>query len=356
MSIRRKIFFIVGQVVLLMEYEVSFMKLGNVSETILRRSVLKQLDYKEMEVLVAAGVGKDCAIVDMGKEDCCALSTNTLTYYKKGMAGLLVYNLVNNLATKGAVCIALQVSILLPERAREIQLKEIVEEVRSACKVCFVSMTGGSTEVSNNVTRPILSATGVGKLDKGDRLLKSQVEVNQDLVMTKWVGLQGTALLAKLDEERLKGRFSARLVEKAKSLDRYTSVLPEALIGKKCEVSAMHDLSKGGIFQGLWQLVRDSSFGLEVDLKKIPILQETVEVCEYYHINPYELDSGGALLIATYNGRELVAHLEAEGIASAIIGQTRAGNDKIILNDGQRRCLEAPKCDEFYKAMVQIER
>lgn len=330
------------------------MKLGKVSETILRRSLFKQLHINKERLIVGAGIGADCAILKW-EEECCVFATNTLTYRTRGTAGLLVHNIANNLATRGAITVAIELTLLLPEYAREIQMKQIVEEVSSVCKILSISIIGGSTEVSDSVVRPILSATGVGKLSKEEGLIYNKIKVGQELVMTKWIGLQGTSLLARLDEKMLNTRFSGRLIEKAKSFDQYASVLIEATIGKELNVSAMHDLSKGGIFQGLWEFVRESSFGLEVDLKKISIQQETVELCEYYNINPYELDSGGALLLATNNGRALVERLKEVGIVSSIIGITKEGNDKIIYNDEQRRCLEACKCDEYYKAIRQIE-
>lgn len=331
------------------------MKQGKVSETILRRSVFKQLHNKNHKVVIGTGIGEDCAVLEWEQDRHCVLATNTFTYGVKGTAGMLVHNIANNLATRGAIPIAMEVTLLLPERAREIQIKQLMEELEMVCQELEITIVGGSTEVSDSVIRPVLTATGIGSVELNEPLVNSKIEVEQELVMTKWIGLQGTSLLARLDEEKLSKRFSRRLIETAQSFDQYASVLPEATIGKKWNVSAMHDLSKGGIFQGLWELVRESHFGLEVDLKKISIQQETVELCEYYNINPYELDSGGALLLATNNGIELVKQLENQGIFSSIIGKTKPGNDKIILNDDQRRCLEACKYDEYFKAIQQIE-
>ena len=46
----------------------------------------------------------------------------------------------------------------------------------------------------------------------------------------------------------------------------------------------MHDVTEGGIFGALWEMAEASGVGLEIDLKKIPIRQETVEVCEFFYI------------------------------------------------------------------------
>ena len=68
----------------------------------------------------------------------------------------------------------------------------------------------------------------------------------------------------------------------AKALDAYISVQSEAAVAVTSGVSAMHDVTEGGIFGALWEMAEASGVGLEIDLKKIPIRQETVEVCEFF--------------------------------------------------------------------------
>ncbi len=60
----------------------------------------------------------------------------------------------------------------------------------------------------------------------------------------------------------------------------------------------MHDVTEGGIFGALWEMAESSGIGLEIDLKKIPLKQETVEICELFDINPYGLIASGAMLMA----------------------------------------------------------
>lgn len=50
------------------------------------------------------------------------------------------------------------------------------------------------------------------------------------------------------------------------------------------------------------------------DLKKIPIRQETVEICEYFDVNPYGLISSGMMLMASADGNALVLALQEAGI------------------------------------------
>ncbi|MBP5733586.1 MAG: hydrogenase maturation factor, partial [Lachnospiraceae bacterium] len=80
-----------------------------------------------------------------------------------------------------------------------------------------------------------------------------------------------------------------------------------------------------------------------VDLKKIPVRQETIEVCEVCGVNPYEMRSGGSLLVTAEDGEKVANALEAEGIPAVVIGKLTEGSDRIILNEEEVRYLDRPK-------------
>ena len=192
---------------------------------------------------------------------------------------------------------------------------------------------------------------GVGKVKDGCLISTGGARPGMDILVTKWIGIEGTSIIAKEKETELKTKFSVPFVEKAKALDAYISVQSEAAVAVKSGVSAMHDVTEGGIFGALWEMAEASGVGLEIDLKKIPIRQETIEVCEFFGINPYQLISSGCMLMAAEDGNLLVRELEKAGIPATIIGKATAGNDRVLLNEEERRFLEPPKADELYKAI-----
>ena len=108
----------------------------------------------------------------------------------------------------------------------------------------------------------------------------------------------------------------------------------------KSGVRAMHDVTTGGIFGALWELAEASGVGLEIELKKIPIRQETVEICEYFDLNPYQLGSTGSLLLAAPDGNRLVWDLKQQGIPAVVIGKATAYTDWVVINEDERRFLE----------------
>ena len=171
----------------------------------------------------------------------------------------------------------------------------------------------------------------------------------QDIIITKWIGLEGTADLAARNQEELLTRYPAYLVEEAAAFDRYYSILPEAATAVKSGGCTMHDISEGGVFAALWEMAEGAGVGLTIDMKKLPLRQETVEVCEFCNVNPYELRSGGSLIIASPEGTAVVEALAAEGIPAVIVGRFTDSNERLILNEDEVRYMDRPQRDEIYK-------
>ena len=89
--------------------------------------------------------------------------------------------------------------------------------------------------------------------------------------------------------------------------------------------------------------------GLQVDVKAIPIRQETVEICEFFDVNPYQIMSSGSMLIAAKDGLKVMRALQDAGIPAALIGSMTEGNDRILRNGEEIRYLDRPKPDELYR-------
>lgn len=327
------------------------MKVGKIPESVLKRSVFKQIHTKRSEVLLGAGVGEDCAAVKLADDEMFVMSTDPITGTATDIGNLAIHITLNDLASAGAEPVGVLLTILLPENSEEAVLKETMAQIEIACAEANVQIMGGHTEVTKAVNQPLINVCGVGKAKVGKLVSTAGAKVGDDIIVTKWIGLEGTSIIAKEKEQELLNRYPAQLVEEAKNFDKYLSVLPEAASAVKSGVSAMHDVTEGGIFGALWEMAEASGVGLEIDLKKIPVKQETIEVCEFFGINPYELISSGSMLMAAPDGNTLVRELEKQGIHAVVVGKAVAGNDRVLINDDETRFLEPPKTDELYKVV-----
>lgn len=329
------------------------MKSGKVSQSVLERSILKCIKTTKSEVAVGPSVGEDCAVLSLEENEDIFLTESKSAPFLAEIGRQAVVSVANNIAAQGGEAIGVIVHALFPVRAREIHIKNLMQEIQYSAAKYHMDILSGHTEITNAVSRPVVTLTGVGKGKHQKYIRTSTAKPNQDIVVTKWIGLQGTAILTKQKEEELLLRYPRHLIETVKAFDEMESVIPEAATAVKSGVSAMHDVSEGGIFGALWEMADSAGVGLTIDLKKLPIKQETIEICEYFHINPYALLSGGSLLIATDNGHDFVKELEKQNIHAAVVGKTNDSNDRVVTNGEETRFLEPPKMDEIYKVLFE---
>lgn len=98
---------------------------------------------------------------------------------------------------------AAELVIFLPETVEEPELKALMEEAEKAATDLNIQIIGGQTRVSSAVRQPIATATGYGILSEAAVTQASAGKklAGQDIIITKWIGLEGTADLAARNRE-----------------------------------------------------------------------------------------------------------------------------------------------------------
>lgn len=341
------------------------MKTGKISNSILKRSVLKRIDSGHPLLQHSPVVGCEyavfappCSLPVAGPDakyradnGCCEIVEST----DCGMDA--VYRTANSIAACGAVPVAAQYCVVLPEKACEQELKEIISALDGDCTTLKMALSGGRTQVSPAVTEPVVTVTGMGFRPAGWELSAEQCAPKQDIVMTKWIGIGGIRELTAQGAAEILERYSPELLEKAAGKRVDLSVLPEAALAAANGATALYSAAEGGIYAALWNLAEAGQVGLDVDFRSIPVRQEVIEICELFDINPYELESSGCLLMTTPHGCDIVKVFKKSGIPAQIIGRTTAGNDRLLRNQDEVRYLEPPKPDEMYRfTKMRIER
>jgi hydrogenase maturation factor len=88
-------------------------------------------------------------------------------------------------------------------------------------------------------------------------------------------------------------------------------------------VTAMHDVTEGGIATALEELSAAGGHRLRVYPDRIPILAETRRVCDLLGVDPLGVIGSGSLLITCRAGhsQDLATRLIEQGIPTAFIGE-----------------------------------
>ena len=183
------------------------------------------------------------------------------------------------------------------------------------------------------------------------------MEAGQDLVAAGYIALKGTSAVATQREKELLQRFTPQFVRRCQNLYETRGLLKlpglsaseGAGIFRNAGAVSWCFAGEGGIMAALWDYFDEFGLGFEMELRKLPLLQETVEVCEVFDVNPYRLQSEGCALLTAANGGALVRELEKQDIHAVVLGKTQSGIKRQILNGGTRTFLDRPKPDELYK-------
>ena len=198
---------------------------------------------------------------------------------------------------------------------------------------------------------PQIVITAAGETDQKERIADALMtaRAGQDIVYAGWAGLEGMLRIIGEKEAELRERFTPAFIGQMKAYDSELCGLSKIAVADAMGVSVIRQVSRGGILASLWDLAKDTELGLNLDLKKIAVRQETIEVCEHFRLNPYQLASGGSFLMLTENGEALADALNQKGIQAAVIGQLTDSNDKVIHNGEDMRYIDRPAPDELMK-------
>lgn len=324
------------------------MKEGKLPSELLRELVFNNIKVKNENVILRPEIGEDCTAIEYG-DYACVLSTDPITGAQKGIGALAVHISCNDVASSGVKPLALLMTIMAPTDTNEEDIRVLMQEAGEAAAQLNVEIAGGHTEITSAVNKIIVSTTAIGKIPKHKLVRTSGAKVGDDVVMTKYAGLEGTAILAKDREEELIGKLTPKQLENAKALSSEISVVKEGVLAGELGVHSMHDVTEGGILGAAWEIAESSNTGIEINLDKIPVLEETKLICKYYKIDPYRLISSGSMIMTCDNGVSFAEHFKAMGIPAAVIGKITAKGRSIIQN-GISTELDPPGPDELFNA------
>lgn len=324
------------------------MKAGKLSAEELEELVLSTLRRKRDDILVYPRIGEDCAVVDFD-DQVLIISTDPITGADEGIGSFAVNIACNDVVANGGEPVGIQLTILIPPEVTKDKLRKIMLEVEEAAAKLNVDVLGGHTEITSTVNKVIISTTAIGRAPRDRYVVSTGARPGDDILVTKAVGLEGTAILARDYPEVLKKKgVPGEVIKEAGELIELISVVPEGLLCAEFGVHAMHDITEGGLLGALWELAYAAGVGFVVDRDKIPVFHPTAEICSRLGLDPLRLISSGSLLVITDKGSELKGLLGDAGINAEIIGKIREGGYRVVSGENTKE-IAPPFKDELWR-------
>ena len=328
---------------------------GKVPRDSLSRIVFRHTGALNRRLLLGPALGEDAAIVRMqGK--LLIMTTDPITGAQENAGWLSVHVNANDIATRGAKPVWFLCCLLLPEHSGTNVLEQIMSQVDEAAREISVTVAGGHSEITPGLHRPIIVGSMIGEITTGKYVSTSGAKPGDKIILTKTIGLEGTAILAYDLQEKLTHLLGDDVVHRAKAFSRRVSVVRDAMIAVKTGgVHAMHDPTEGGVICGLWEIGEASRTGMVVEESRIAVAPETESVCGALGLDPLRVLSSGSLLITARpgNASRITKTLQQSGIAASVIGEiTKAEKGRVFVKrDGTRVKLEPPARDELYRVL-----
>ena len=151
-----------------------------------------------------------------------------------------------------------------------------------------------------------------------------------------------TNKLAETYDQKLKTIYSAEFIESAACLpvmdDLILSAIPDIVRGE----TGIFTTERRGLLGALWEMGEFYNSGFSIDMMKIPLRQETVEICEFLELDPYSLPSRGCVLLITTDPVRLKDTLAQAGIQAVIAGALTDSNARVLRIGEKVRYLDKP--------------
>jgi hydrogenase maturation factor len=324
-------------------------RIGKLTNKQLEEIVLNQIGKKRSDVVMRPGIGMDCGAIKVGN-DVCVLSTDPITAATENAGTLAVHVCCNDAASAGAEPVGLLLTIMAPPDGEVSDINKIVSDAQKTANELNVEIIGGHTEFTDAVNRTIISATVIGKAKNGKFYSAQGANEGDAIIVTKYAGMEGSAIIAADFKDKVQDILTEQEIKGAVSLSEQISVVKEGMLANELSVTAMHDVTEGGILGALHEMCSASDIGALINLDKVPVLNVTRKMCARLNIDVYRLISSGCMLIAAKNGKEVIDRLMSEGIPASIVGKFKRGNI-MAMKSGKIFEVDPPDKDELYKLM-----
>jgi len=303
---------------------VNSLPIGKLPSELLKK-LISQIRIEDAQVVLGPAIGEDVAIIDFNNKLLVA-KTDPVTFATDLIGWYAVNINANDIATSGARPRWFLATVLLPEGCTEKEAERIFQQILTACHQLHITLIGGHTEITYGLKRPIV--VGCMLAEAENRLITtSGAQPGDDIVITKGISIEGTAVLAREAKSYLlSAGLSPNLIQRAANylFSPGISVLEEALIAcSSAEVHSMHDPTEGGLATGLQEIAAAAQAGIWVEESQIPILPECQSLCQQLGLDPLGLLASGTLVItlAPTETPKLLSALAEAGINAQVIGK-----------------------------------
>jgi len=319
---------------------------GKINQHVFETFIREKCGYNRQEVNAGPGFGVDTAIIDLPGDMALAAASDPASLIPSlGLAEsawLTVCLAANDIATTGFPPMYAQFVLNLPEGFAD--LKIYWEYIHTYCRDMGIAITGGHTGFVPGQDSTISGAVTLFTVAPKKDILVSRYARPGDIVLaTKQCAISTAAILAKSFPETVKNKLGRYVYEEGCKLFESISSLTDALAaaGKETrhpEVTAMHDVTEGGVLGAVYELAAASGCGALIHNRKLPSGDVQEAICSLFGVDQRYVIGAGSMIITVKNGEQhkVISRLRKAGTDCTEIGVLREAGEGIKLVEGDK--------------------
>lgn len=307
------------------------MDLGKINNDDFEGIILQRCGKKRSEVHCGPAFGVDVSVINLPGGLALAMTSDPLSLIPslglQESVWLSVHLMANDMGTTGFAPMYAQMVLNLPDYLTRQDFDTYWGFVHQYCADVGVAITGGHT---GKVTGQNSTIAGGGTMlltAPAQNILLSKYAQPEDLIIvTKQCAISSSAILAMSFPEAVINKLGKEIYEDACRLFYKTSSLTEALLATEDEetmVSAMHDVTEGGVLGAVYEMAVASGNGVIIENTAIPFGDTVRQVCNLFELDPRFCVGAGSTIMAVdkLKAKPLIEKLQKHNIQATIIGK-----------------------------------
>ncbi|PVW13759.1 AIR synthase family protein [Marixanthomonas spongiae] len=340
---------------------------GKIAHPFFKQFVQHKCGKKRQEIRIGPQFGVDVSVIDLPNGQAMAMASDPLslipTLGLRESAYLSVHLVANDIATTGFPPMYGQFVLNLPSQFSQKDFQKYWDYIHQFCSEIGIAITGGHTGFIEGQNSTIAGGGTLITLTEQNQLLTSKLaEPGNAILVTKGCAISSVAILAKSFPQTVKNKTGTEHYHNACESFYDISVLKDALTAtggeKQKEVTAMHDVTEGGVLGAIYEMAIASDNGAIIYNDKLPINETQFRVCEVFSLLPsYCIGAGSMIITCKKNvASKIITNLEGNNISCTEVGEIteKSNGIKLIEKDRESDLIyyeKDPYWEAFFKAL-----
>ncbi|HSU51789.1 MAG TPA: AIR synthase family protein [Segetibacter sp.] len=337
---------------------------GKIQDEFFKEIIYPFCGSNRKEVLTPPQYGVDVSLISMPNGYEMALTSDPLTLIPtlglRESAWLSVVLMANDMATTGKAPMYAQFVLNLPATLSSQDFDTYWKHIHTFCAEMGTAITGGHTGRFEGQNSTVAGGgTMITIAPAGEMLVSKNASENDVIIVTKESALIACSILALSFPQTVANKCGKEVQQKATELFYETTSLQAGLTAASINtneskaVTAMHDVTEGGILGAIYEMALASGCGVAVDEKALPTGDVQKQVCNAFGIDPHFSIGAGSMIIAVKpdSAVELIDALQSKGIKATAVGKFLNKTKGInLFTNGIKKPLQHPGTDPYWKA------